>query len=76
MKVFIWKSHGELELFDISTVEQKIILKKSLVEVMNSEGYTDADNEMSFGEVIEMISETTGYSDMFEYGTGIYKIKE
>ncbi len=75
MKVFVWKSYGDLEVFDISTVDQKIILKKSLVEVLQSEGYSDVNTEMSFGEVVEIVSETIGYSDMFEYGTGIYGVK-
>lgn len=75
MKVFVWKSYGEQDVFDISTVNQKIILKKSLVEVLHSEGYSDVDYEMSIGEVMEVVCDAIGYSDMFEYGTGIYEVK-
>lgn len=75
MKVFVWKSYGELDIRDISTQEQKTLLKIELVKALQSEGETDVDESMSLGHVIDLVYDQLGNSDVFEYGTGIYKVK-
>lgn len=76
MNVFVWKSYGELEIRDISTSEQKSMLKTELIEALQREGETDLDESISLGEVIELVYDQLGNSDVFGHGTGIYKVKE
>lgn len=76
MKVFVWKSYGEIDIYNISGQEQKSKLKSELVERLQDEGETNVDDCMSLGEVIELVYDQLGNSDMFEHGTGIYNIKE
>lgn len=75
MKVFVWKSYGELDIRDISTQEQKTLLKIELVKALQSEGETDVDESMSLGYVIDLVYDQLGNSDVFEHGTGIYRVK-
>lgn len=75
MNVFVWKSYGELEIRDISTQEQKTLLKIELVKALQSEGETDVDESMSLGDVISLVYDQLGNSDVFEHGTGIHKVK-
>lgn len=75
MKVFVWKSYGELDIRDISTQEQKTLLKIELVKALQSEGETDVDESMSLGDVIDLVYDQLGNSDVFEHGTGIYRVK-
>lgn len=75
MNVFVWESYGELEIRDISTQEQKALLKTELVKALQSEGETDVDESMSLGDIIELVYDQLGNSDVFEHNTGIYKVK-
>lgn len=77
MKVFVWKAYGDISVHAFTTDEQKEKLKKSLVEVLESQGNYNVKLESSWFDIQEAIeSEQYSDSDMFEYGTGFYKIKE
>ena len=51
-------------------------LKTELVQALQREGETDVDEDMSLGYVIELVYDQLGNSNVFEHGTGIYKVKE
>ena len=75
MKVFVWKSYGEIDIHDISTQEQKEKLRSELMQALELEGETGVDEDMSLGNVIKLVNVNSGNSDVFEYGTGIYEVK-
>lgn len=74
MNVFVWKSHGEINVWNMVDMENRTRLKTELVSVLQSEGETDVDDSMPLSDVLEVVCTNTGYSDMFETGTGIYKV--
>lgn len=76
MKVFVWKSYGEIDIHNISTQEQKEKLKSELVQALELEGEKGVDEGMSLRGVIKLVNINSGNSDVFEYGTGIYEVKE
>lgn len=75
MKVFVWVSHGEIDIYDLETKEQKHALKVSLVECLVNEG-SPVTVEDSWDKIMESIEDQRySGSDMFEYGTGVHRIK-
>ena len=70
------KAMENLKLVVISTSEQKSLLKTELVQALQREDETDVDEDMSLGYVIELVYDQLGNSNVFEHGTGIYKVKE
>lgn len=76
MKVFVWVSHGEIDIYHLETKEQKQALKASLVECLVNEG-SSVTVEDSWDMIMECIEDQRySDSDMFEYGTGVHRIKE
>lgn len=74
MKVFVWKSYGDISVYALETDEQKAKLKKEIVDVLNLENITI---KSSWQDVQEAISdEIMSKSDDFEYGTGFYMVCE
>ena len=76
MKVFVWKSYGEIDILNISTQKQKEKLRSELIQELEREGEAGVDKDMSLGSVIKLVNVNSGNSDVFEYGTGIYEVKE
>ena len=75
MNVFVWESYGELDIYEISTEQQKELLKIELVQALRREGKTGVDESMPLGDVLRLTRCQLGNSDMFGYKTGIYKVK-
>lgn len=76
MKVFVWRSHGEIDVYAFETEAQKSFLKTELVNVLCQEG-SEVSSESSWGEIKQAIEDQRySDSDMFEYGTGFTKVKE
>lgn len=46
MNVFVWKSHGEINVWNMVDMENRTRLKTELVSVLQSEGETDVDDSM------------------------------
>lgn len=76
MKVFVWRSHGEIDVYAFETEDQKSFLKTELVNALRQEG-SEVNSESSWGEIKQAIEDQRySDSDMFEYGTGFTKVKE
>lgn len=75
MHVFVWKSYGEIDVWSMVDMENRNRLKTELVSALQSEGDTDVNDSMPLPDILEVVCTNTGYSDMFETGTGIYKVK-
>lgn len=73
MKVFVWKSHGDVSVYAISDG-----LKDEILEVLEQEGFEiDRDKTYSWVEIMDRIYDAyESDSDMFEYGSGIVTVKE
>jgi hypothetical protein len=76
VKVFVWISHGEPSVYLCETEEQKAKLKSELIECLKSEGSDVSEND-SWPKIVRSIDDQRySDSDMFEYGTGFYTVRE
>lgn len=76
MKVFVWKSYGEISVHAFESDLQIINLKEQLVELLNVEG-SGVSIGSTWRKIIEEIDlQISSRSDMFESGTGFYNLKE
>lgn len=70
MKIFVWKSYGDISVYAFDTPEQQSALKKSIVEVLQQEG-SEIDESSSWQKIYGCIEDQQlSGSDNFEYGTG------
>jgi hypothetical protein len=74
MRVFVWKSYGNISVYSLETDEQKLKLKKEIVDVLNLENITIKSSWQCVQEAIS--DEIMSKSDDFEYGTGFYMVYE
>lgn len=71
MNVFVWKSHGDVKVYALNTE-----LREDVLTCLEQEGFEIENENISWGEIQELIYEAQeSDSDMFEYGTGIVKLK-
>lgn len=72
MKVFVWKSHGEVSVYAITDS-----LKQDILEVLEQEGFEiDSERDYSWAMIDDLVSEAReSDSDMFEYGTGVVSVR-
>lgn len=76
MRVFVWKSHGDITVYAFDTEEQKSALKKQLVECLVLEG-SDVNESSTWSDIFEAIEDQRySDSDQFESCTGIEKVVE
>lgn len=76
MKVFVWRSNSEIDVYAFETLEQKNELKKQLVECLIMEG-SQVNSDSSWSDIFEAIEDQRySDSDMFEYGTGVETLKD
>lgn len=73
MKVFVWKSYGEVSVHTLTDS-----LKQDILEVLEQEGFEiDSEKDYSWKVIDGLVSEAQeSDSDMFEYGTGLCTVKE
>ena len=73
MKVFIWKSHGEASVYALTDA-----VAQDVLEVLEQEGFEiDSEKDYSWQEIDTLVSEAQeSDSDMFEYGSGVVKVRE
>lgn len=73
MKVFVWKSWGEVSVHALTDS-----LAQDILEVLEQEGFEiDSEKDYSWAMIDDLISEARcSDSDMFEYGTGFCTVKE
>ena len=73
MKVFIWKSHGEVYVYALTDA-----VAQDVLEVLEQEGFEiDSEKDYSWQEIDTLVSEAQeSDSDMFEYGSGVVKVRE
>lgn len=70
MNVFVWKSHGEVRVYALN-----ITTRAEVISCLRSEGF-EVDSEISWAEIQDVIFDAQeSDSDIFEYGTGIVKVK-
>lgn len=74
MRVFVWKSYGNISVYALETDEQKAKLKKEIADVLSLENITINSSWQQFQDAIE--DEIMSKSDDFEYGTGFYMVYE
>lgn len=73
MKVFVWKTHGDISVYEITDS-----LKDDILDCLSNEGFEiDKGKSYAWQEIQEMIYDAQeSDSDMFEYGTGLCTVKE
>lgn len=73
MKVFVWKAHGDISVYEITDS-----LKDDILDCLSNEGFEiDKGKSYAWQEIQEMIYDAQeSDSDMFEYGTGLCTVKE
>lgn len=78
MKVFVWKSFGEIKVYAFETKEQKENLKAMVIECLENEGVEGIGFYSSFWyELVDEIeAQIESRSDIFEYGTGFTTMEE
>lgn len=67
MKIFIWGSYGNIEVYDISSQEQRDLLSETLSTIMYQRGYADVPKDPSFERIFKWCQANTNYDDAFEY---------
>lgn len=76
MKVFVWKSCGEISVHSAEGYSQILSLKTRIVELLNAEG-SEVSVGSSWGKIIgEIEAQVCSRSDLFESGTGFYNVEE
>ena len=77
MKVFIWKSFGDIEVYSMETQELRDNLRKIVIECLLSDGDYEVTEASSWSDVYDSIQDAIcSRSDMFEQGTGVANLKE
>jgi hypothetical protein len=71
--IFVWKSYGDVTVYDVSTLEKRI----SLLELIRKAAYFLDSDCSDCNSVIECIDKVGGVCchETFEYGTGFTKLK-
>ena len=68
-KIFIWKSYGDIKVYDISTNEKYEALKWEVLGVLE---YLGCNVNPTSGSIMDIIYEFgLGTHESFEYGTSI-----
>ncbi len=87
MRIFTWKSYGDIEVYQVDTIEQLEALDQLIYGVFDSLGlqeeyhkgneeYPDNKTEQRYVRFIkEIVSEQVGTHESFEYGTGFDKLR-
>lgn len=82
MRIFTWKSYGEIDVYQVDTIEQLEALNQLIYGVFKSLGLiaeynTELENsptnktEQQYIRFIkDIVSEQVGSHESFEYGTG------
>ena len=77
MKVFIWKSHGDTEVYSMETQEMRDNLRKLAIECLICDGNYEVTEASSWSDVYDSIQDAIcSRSNMFEQGSGVANVKE
>ena len=73
MKIFIWKSYGDIKVYDISTPEKYSEVLEDIKKIIQQLGESIPENLKSITDVLDNFG--IGTHESFEDGTGIGKLQ-